>query len=77
MLTQIPFLGDALQIILALHSLALIIVNLTDTPKDNEMVAKVYRWVEFLAGIVKPSKVKQPNPVEKGGPISFNDVMKG
>jgi hypothetical protein len=31
---------------------ALLIVNLTPTQKDNEAVAKYYRVVEILAGIV-------------------------
>ena len=38
----------------AAHALALAIVNLTPTPKDNEMVAKWYRAVEILAGIIIP-----------------------
>lgn len=42
----------ALEILLAGHAVALVIVNLTPTPKDNEAVAKFYRAVEFLAGIV-------------------------
>jgi len=40
------------EILLAGHALALVVVNLTPTPKDNEAVAKFYRAVEFLAGIV-------------------------
>lgn len=42
----------AFDILIAGHALALIIVNLTPTPKDNEALAKFYRAVEFLAGIV-------------------------
>lgn len=42
----------ALQLVLAAHALALVIVNLTPTPKDDEAVAKFYRAIEFLAGIV-------------------------
>lgn len=45
----------------ALHGLALVIVNLTPTPKDNEalghttrVVVKTYRAIEILAGIVTP-----------------------
>lgn len=63
-LNQVPYLPEALQLILAAHGLALAIVNMTDTPKDNELLAKVYKYVEFLAGIVKPSKAKQPNPLD-------------
>jgi hypothetical protein len=46
---------------IALHGLALVIVNLTPTPKDDEaldaaqrVVVKLYRVVEILAGIVGP-----------------------
>lgn len=42
----------ALDILIAGHALALIVVNLTPTPKDNLALAKFYRAVEFLAGIV-------------------------
>lgn len=42
----------ALQLVIAAHALALVIVNLTPTPKDDEAVAKFYRAIEFLAGIV-------------------------
>lgn len=36
----------------ALHLLALAIVNLTPTPKDDEIYAKAYKVIEKLAGIV-------------------------
>jgi hypothetical protein len=35
----------------ALHALAVAIVNLTPTPKDDEIVAKAYSVLEVLAGI--------------------------
>lgn len=38
--------------LLAVHAAALAIVNLTPTPKDDAAVAKFYRVVEILAGIV-------------------------
>lgn len=41
-----------LEILFALHALAVVIVNLTPTQKDNEAVAKYYRIIEILAGIV-------------------------
>jgi hypothetical protein len=48
-------------LVVALHGLALVIVNLTPTPKDDEalgsarrVVVKLYRVVEILAGIVGP-----------------------
>ena len=36
----------------AIHAAALAIVNLTPTPKDDAAVAKFYRVIEILAGIV-------------------------
>jgi len=45
----------------AIHSVALIIVNLTPTPKDDEalgtisaLAVKAYRALEIVAGIVTP-----------------------
>lgn len=35
----------------AAHVLAVAIVNLTPTPKDDEIVGKVYQVVEAIAGI--------------------------
>jgi hypothetical protein len=40
------------EILIAIHGVALLIVNLTPTQKDNEAVAKYYRVVEILAGII-------------------------
>jgi len=36
----------------AVHFLALAIVNLTPTPKDDEIYGKVYKVIEKLAGII-------------------------
>ena len=45
--------GEAfLEVLAALHGLAIAIVNLTPTPKDNEVIAKIYKVVEILAGIL-------------------------
>lgn len=41
-------------VLLAAHALALTIVNLTPTPKDDEVLAKVYSVIEWVAGIVTP-----------------------
>jgi hypothetical protein len=38
--------------ILGTHALASLIVNLTETPKDNEVVTKFYRLIEVSAGII-------------------------
>ena len=35
------------EILLAVHGLALLIVNLTPTPKDDQALAKYYKAVEF------------------------------
>lgn len=47
-----------MTVLLAAHGLALAIVNLTPTPKDNDALSKVYRVVEWMGGIVT-SKAKQ------------------
>lgn len=41
-----------LNILVALHGVALAVVNLTPTPKDNEVVASWYRAIELLAGVI-------------------------
>lgn len=46
-----------LGIAAAAHALAVGVVNLTPTPKDDNAVAKVYRVVEVVAGLVT-SKAK-------------------
>lgn len=43
---------NLLTVLFATHALALAIVNLTPTPKDNTMVAKYYRVLEILAGVI-------------------------
>lgn len=48
----INHIEQLLVVLFAIHALALAIVNLTDTPKDNEVVAKYYKILEVLAGIV-------------------------
>jgi hypothetical protein len=54
-------LTDYIALAVAIHGVALAVVNLTPTPKDNEaldnyarVVVKVYRVVEILAGIISP-----------------------
>jgi len=43
---------ELLAVLVAVHALALTIVNITPTPRDDEAVAKYYRVLEILAGIV-------------------------
>lgn len=44
--------------LVSLHVLALFIVNLTPTPKDDEFVGKAYKWVERMAGLIS-NKAKE------------------
>ena len=54
------WIETTIGILIALHALAAIIVNITPTPKDNEILSKAYRWIiEPLAGIVNKNKVKK------------------
>jgi hypothetical protein len=53
--------ADYVALAIAIHGVAVIVVNLTPTPKDNEaldtysrMAVKLYRAVEILAGIISP-----------------------
>jgi hypothetical protein len=46
--------GKLLLILLSLHATALAICNLTPSPKDDEFVAKFYKLIECLAGIITP-----------------------
>lgn len=41
-----------LEILLAVHGVAILIVNLTPTKRDDQAVATYYRIIEVLAGIV-------------------------
>jgi len=51
--------GDAIATaLLAIHAAAIAIVNLTPTPKDDEIMAKLYKPIEWLAGILT-KKVKE------------------
>jgi hypothetical protein len=58
-------LADYVALAVAIHGVALVVVNMTPTPKDNEaldsytrLLVKLYRVIEVLAGIVSP-KVKR------------------
>ena len=42
----------------AAHGFALVICNLTKTPKDDELLAKAYKVIEVVAGIVTPRAKK-------------------
>lgn len=42
----------------ALHILALAIVNVTPTPKDDELYGKFYKVIEIIAGIISKTAKK-------------------
>jgi len=54
-------LSEYIALVVAIHGVAVVVVNLTPTPKDNEaldgytkVVVKAYRAIEILAGIISP-----------------------
>jgi hypothetical protein len=51
-------LQTAVEVALAAHGFALVIVNLTKTPKDNEALAKAYKLIEIVAGVITPRAKK-------------------
>jgi len=51
-------INTAITVAGAAHGLALVIVNLTKTPKDDEVLARVYKVIEVIAGIVTPRAKK-------------------
>jgi hypothetical protein len=53
--------ADYVALAVAIHGVAVLVVNLTPTPKDNEaldsysrLAVKLYRAIEILAGIISP-----------------------
>lgn len=50
--TILQHVKTALDVILAAHAVALVVVNLTKTPADDAAVAKFYRFIEYFAGFV-------------------------
>jgi hypothetical protein len=54
-------LADYAALAVAIHGVALVVVNMTPTPRDNKalkqysrLVVKSYRAIEILAGIISP-----------------------
>ena len=54
-------IAEYVALAVAIHGLALVIVNLTPTPKDNEALSnavriavRAYRLIEIIAGVVSP-----------------------
>lgn len=57
--------ADYVALAIAIHGAAVVIVNMTPTPKDNaaldkysRLMVKLYRVIEILAGVVS-KRVKQ------------------
>lgn len=49
---------EIIAALFAVHAAALAIVNLTPTPKDDAAVARAYRVIEILAGLVSKMSKK-------------------
>ena len=56
-----PRIAEYVAVAVGIHAAAVAIVNLTPTPRDNEvlgkysrMVVKLYRAIEILAGVITP-----------------------
>lgn len=50
--------ADIVGILAALHVLALAIVNVTPSKKDDELYNKVYKIIELFAGIITKTAKK-------------------
>ena len=47
---------NILAIALGVHAVAAVIVNVTPTPKDNEVLGKIYKVIELAAGVTARAK---------------------
>ena len=59
-------LADYVDLAIAIHGAAVVVANITPTPKDNEalgtiqrIAVKAYRAIELLAGIFNTHNVKR------------------
>ena len=50
--------AEVASILAAVHVLALAIVNVTPTPRDDEIYGKLYKIIEVIAGIVTKTAKK-------------------
>jgi len=55
---QLPLVAQVVAVLVALHPVASAIVAFTDTPKDDKLLAKAYKWIEILALITQKAKQK-------------------
>lgn len=64
--------AEIVAVLGATHALAAAVVNLTPTPKDNEVLEKVYRVVETIGGVVTDlAKQYTPDQAER----NMSDTM--
>lgn len=45
-------IDTAIALFFALHAVAVIVVNVTPTPKDDKVLSRIYQGVEKAAGII-------------------------
>lgn len=46
---------DLIKTFAAIHTIAVIYINFTETPKDNDFMRRFYKVIEGLAGIITPT----------------------
>lgn len=49
MMLLLPHLYTLLQILFAFHAFACLVTVLTPTPKDDDLLAKLYKVIDFIA----------------------------
>ena len=52
-------------VLAGLHAVAVAVVNLTPTPKDDEYLAKAYGYIEVLAGLFTTKAKESTKPTEE------------
>lgn len=60
------YAGFVIAGLLAVQGLAMQVVKRTETPMDDNIVGKVYKVVEFVAGVL-PEKYKRTIAMPRGG----------
>ncbi|PJK29977.1 hypothetical protein [Minwuia thermotolerans] len=65
--TILTWLALALAALFALRGVALEVVKRTATPVDDRIVGKVYKWLEFVAGVL-PARFKATIAMRPGDP---------
>jgi len=56
LVTQFPVVATVVGLLMAGHALALAVVALTPTPRDDRIVGKAYRVIEYVAGVIGRAK---------------------